>query len=143
MEISDRIKKLGNFFSQMQIVPDGETRVIYVVVRFPSTWQVDEDIAKKHGVTIADGDTLGEYYFATDIDTGEGAIFDTIDETIDKMKEAIERSELYTKANARLRKIFEDETIPIQKLRTIEFKFIDEQNEMIIPKSKKEEKKNE
>ncbi len=143
MNITERIKKLGEYFSQMQIVPDGDSRVIYVVVHFPPNWQVDEDIAKKYSVTVAQGDSMGEYYFATDIDTGEGAIFDAIDENIEKMKEAIERSELYTKASARLRKIFEDESIPIQKLRTIEFKFIEEENEIIIPKSKKEGKKNE
>lgn len=140
MEVTDRIKKLGKYFYQMQIVPDGDSQVIYVIVHFPPEWQVDEDIAKKHSVIVNAGESYGEYYFGADIDTGESAIFDTIDETIAKMKEAIERSELFKKAKDGLRKLFEDERIPIEKLRSIEIKLGEGDNEIIVPKNK--EKKN-
>lgn len=141
MDITDRIKKLGKFFYQMQIVPDGDSQVIYVTVHFPPEWQVDEEIAKKHDVIISPGDSYGEFYFGADIDTGEAAIFDTIDEIIEKMKEAIERSELFNKTRERLKKMFEDESIPIERLRKIEIKLGNGENEIIVPKPK--EKKNE
>lgn len=144
MDISDRIKKLGKYFSQMQIVPNGDTKVVYVIVKFPREWQIDNEIAKKHDVTIAEGDQIGEYYFATDIDTGADAIFDAIDENIDKMKEAIERAQILSKTVSRLRELFEDESIPIEKLRTIDFSFSEDiKDEIIVPKAKNKDKGNE
>lgn len=148
MEISDRIKKLGKIFETMQIVQGDEGRqLIYVVVTFPPEWIPDEDGAQKLNVTIAAGTEPGQYIFCTDIDTGEQAIFDAIDENIEKMKDAIERAQLLKEKTKQLRGMFEDESIPVSKLRTITFTMQgDEQNpedsepEVIIT-NKKEKKK--
>lgn len=122
MEISDRIKKLGRYFETMQVVPGDEDRqLIYVIVDFPPEWPVDEEIASKRNVTVAAGTNAGQYIFCTDIDTGEGAIFDAIDENIEKMQDAIERARLLKAKTQELRGMFEDESISLERLKTIKF----------------------
>ena len=41
MGIKDRIKKLGNYFKEMQIVTLDGKQVIYVIVNFPYGWVID------------------------------------------------------------------------------------------------------
>lgn len=142
MELSARIKKLGKYFSEMQIVEQDGLNIIYVIVNFPPTWVIDEEFAEKKNVTIMRGESPGEYYFSTDIDTGEEAIFDVIDDNIEKMKEAIERAQLLGAKTKELKSLFENEEISIEKLRTIKFSFSfdDEKTELIIPKGKDKDK---
>ena len=122
MEISDRIKKLGEFFETMQIVPGDEGRqLIYVIVSFPPEWIVDEEGAQKYNVTAVAGTNSGQYIFCADIDTGEKAVFDAIDENIERMKDAMERAKLLKEKTKDLRGLFEDESIPVAKRRTITF----------------------
>lgn len=141
MGISDRIKQLGKYFVEMNIV-DGENggKVIYVVVNFPSNWVIDEEFAEKKNVTVMESNTPGEYYFSTDIDTGEDVIFDVINDNIDKMKEAIERAQLLAAKTRELKALFEDEKSSIEKLRTIKFTFDDVREEIIFPKGKGKDK---
>ena len=142
MGISDRIKKLGKYFIEMNIVDgDDGKKVIYVAVRFPTNWIIDEEYAQKRGVTILEDDMPGVYYFSTDIDVGEEAIFDVIDDNIDKMKEAIERAQLLAKKTSELKAIFENEDINIEKLRGIRFCFDGENEDIIIPKPKKDKER--
>lgn len=143
MEISERIKKLGKYFNEMQIVEENGVNVIYVSVSFPTRWIIDEEFAQKKKVTILNGETPGQYFFAAELETGEGAIFDVIDDNIDKMKEAIERAQLLQQKTVELKNLFENEDIKIDKLRTIKFTFEDEP--LIVPKNNKnkEEKKDE
>lgn len=140
MDISNRIKKLGKYFSEMQIVEHDGVQVIYVVVVFPSRWIIDEEYATSKGVTIMQGDMPGQYYFCTDLDTGEEAIFDVIDDNIDKMKEAIERAQLLKTKTKELTDLFENEDIKIEKLRTIKFMFDEEPEEIIVTKAKGKDK---
>ena len=145
MDISNRIKKLGKYFNEMQIVEENGVQVIYVIVTFPSRWIIDENFAKSKAVTIMEGDVPGQYFFCTDLETGEEAIFDVIDDNIDKMKEAIERAQLLTAKTKELKTLFENEDIKLEKLRTIRFTFDDDiENEegIIIPKTKKDKNKN-
>ena len=144
MAISDRIKKIGKYFNEMQIVEQNGVNVIYVAVRFPSNWLIDEEFAQKKGVTIMESEEPGLYYFSTDVETGEDAIFDVIDDNIEKMREAIERAQLLATKTKELKALFEDENTSIAKLRTIRFCF-DEvtPEEVIIPKTKKKGDKDE
>ena len=132
----------------MQIVTtDDGTQVIYVVVRFPYNWIIDDDLEKKFGVTVAQGSNAEEYYFCTDIDSGEQVLFDAIDYNIEKMKEAIERAQLLSKKTTELKSLFENENITIEELRTLKFTYgKDTISTIIVPKTdgdkKKEEEKN-
>lgn len=147
MDIKDRIKKLGAYFQGMQIVTtDDGSQVIYVIVRFPYNWVIDDEIEKKFGVTVAQGNSVDEYYFCTDIDTGEQVIFDAIEYNIDKMKEAIERAQLLSRKTSELKLLFENESVTIEELRTLKFTY-DKKEKDIIPitmskTSKKEIDKN-
>lgn len=149
MEISDRIKKISKFFETMQIVPGEEGRqLIYVIVTFPPEWPVDEEGAAKRNVTVAAGTGAGQYIFCTDIDTGEQAIFDAIDENIEKMKDAMERARLLKEKTKALREMFEDESIPVSRLSTIAFTMSEdtteneeEQEPEVIITNKKDKKK--
>ena len=143
MDIKDRIKKLGKYFQGMQIVTtDDGSQVIYVVVKFPYNWIIDDELEKKFGVTVAQGNSAEEYYFCTDIDSGEQILFDAIDYNIDKMKEAIERAQLLSKKTTELKALFENETVTIEELRTLKFtydKIQDEITPITLTKSQKKE----
>ena len=97
----------------------------------------------KKAVTIQEDETVpGRYFFCADLETGEAAIFDVIDDNIERMKEAIERAQLLATKTKELKAIFEDENVKIEKLRTVRFCFDDDTpEEIIVPKSYKEEKK--
>ena len=97
----------------------------------------------KKAVTIQEDETVpGRYFFCADLETGEAAIFDVIDDNIERMKEAIERAQLLATKTKELKAIFEDENVKIEKLRTVRFCFDDDApEEIIVPKSNKEEKK--
>lgn len=139
MEIKDRIKKLGSYFKEMQIVTvDGE-QVIYIVVNFPRGWVIDDEIETKFNISIMDGEIPDEYYFCGSIDLGQDVLFDAIDYNIEKMKSAIERAQLLASKIKELKGMFENEDISLEKLRSLKF-VMDENNEkLIIPKKKGKE----
>lgn len=123
MNIKERIKKINEFFREMQIVNvDGE-QIIYVVVSFPKGWTISDQLEEKYNITIERGQKQGEYYFSADIETGEEQIFNAIDENISRMKEIIERAELLRDKTLELKDLFEDETITIEQLRKLTFTF--------------------
>lgn len=147
MNIKDRIKKLGKYFQGMQIVTtDDGAQVIYVIVRFPYNWIIDDELEKKFGVTVAQGSSAEEYYFCTDIDSGEQVLFDAIEYNIDKMKEAIERAQLLSKKTNELKALFENENVTIEELRTLKFSYDRTQDNVspiaLTKGSKKENDKN-
>lgn len=142
MNIKDRIKKLGAYFQGMQIVTtDDGAQVIYVIVRFPYNWIIDDEIEKKFGVTVAQGNSADEYYFCTDIDTGEQVIFDAIEYNIDKMKEAIERAQLLSRKTSELKALFENENVTIEELRTLKFVYDKKENDIVPITTTKSQKK--
>lgn len=143
MDIKDRIKKISQYFKGMQVTnTDDGTQVIYVIVAFPHGWIIDDELEKKFDISIMQNG--GEYYFCTDIDSGEQKLFDAIDYNIDKMKEAIERAQLLSRKTTELKRLFEDENITIEELRTLEFKYDKSFHETItaitMTKSSKKEK---
>ncbi len=144
MDIKDRIKNISKYFRQMQIttVDDG-SQVIYVVVSFPHGWIIDEDLEKKFGVTVSQGTNINEYYFCTDIESGEQVLFDAIEYNIDRMKEAIERAQLLSKKTTELKSLFENENITIEELRTLKFDYKSKNQDPPLIISKQEVKKKE
>lgn len=121
MTIKERIKKIQNYFKEMQIVTvDGE-QIIYISVLFPNGWVIDDKIEEKFNVTVNEGTHPNEFYFATEIDNGEDKIFDAIEYTIEKMQDAIERAQLLRNKITELREIFQNDNISIGKLRTLKF----------------------
>lgn len=143
MTIKERIGKIKEYFKEMQIVTvDGE-QIIYVIVNFPYGWVIDESLETKFDVSVQEGEYPTEFYFATNIDNGEGKIFDAIEYNIEKMKDAIERAQLLKAKIAELKDIFQNENITLPELRSLRFKWdktmlIAEPNEesvIIIPQS--------
>ena len=121
MTIKERIKKIKDYFKEMQIVTMDEEQIIYVVVNFPHGWVIDEMIETKYDVTVNEGEYPTEFYFATNIDNGEERIFDAIEYNIERMKDAIERAQLLRTKIAELKDIFQNDNISIGKLRTLKF----------------------
>lgn len=130
MNIKQRIEKISQYFKEMQITTVDGKQVIYVVVSFPRNWIIDENIEKKFGIAVSRGVDISEYYFCTDIDSGEDVLFDAIDYNIEKMQEAIERAQLLSNKTKELKSLFENENISIESLRTLTFQY---ENMPIIP----------
>lgn len=121
MNIKERIKKISEYFKEMQIVTvDGE-QIIYVVVAFPKGWTISDQLEEKYNITIERGHNQNEYYFSADIDTGEEEIFNAIDDNISIMQEIIERAQLLRDKTFELKEIFQNDNISIDKLRTLKF----------------------
>lgn len=119
MAISERIESISSYFKEMQVTTvDGNT-LIYVVVRFPERWIVDESVSEKYKVLVQRGAEPGEYYFCGDIADGEDSVFDAVEYSVTKMKEALERSRLLTEKVNELTSIFSDESIPLDSLRNL------------------------
>lgn len=140
MTIKERIKKIKDYFKEMQIVTmDGE-QIIYVVVNFPHGWVIDEMIETKYDVTVNEGEYPTEFYFATNIDNGEERIFDAIEYNIERMKDAIERAQLLRTKITELKDIFQNEDITLPELRSLKFtwdkKIVDTfEDDILIPQS--------
>ena len=68
MDIKDRIKKLGAYFQGMQIVTteDG-AQVIYVIVRFPYNWIIDDEIDTVHLLSYTLESIFMKYDYNIDI----------------------------------------------------------------------------
>ena len=141
MGITDRIKKLGNYFKEMQIVTIDGKQVIYVIVKFPYGWVIDEEIGEKFNVTVSAGEYSEEFYFCSEIDNGEEKVFDAIEYNIEKMKEAIERAQLLSEKTKELKRLFENESITLSQLRSLKITY-DENDNIIVPKKNKDKEEN-
>lgn len=121
--IEKRIAALGRFFQGMQVVNDNSgNSLIYVTVTFPDNWIIADEITAKYGVTVLKGEGYN-YYFACELVKGFEPIFDAIEYNVKKMEQAQERAELFrTKVNE-LQALFGDESIPLERLKTLEFSY--------------------
>lgn len=138
MDIKERINKLGTYFHKMEIVTIEDKQIIYVAIVFPNGWIIDSDLEEKYNVTV-ERDSYGTYYFATEIENGVDTVFDAIDYNITKMKDAIERSKLLSEKTLELKRLFENEEIPVESLRNLTFKYDNSVND-VIKLSKKKKK---
>lgn len=142
MEIKERIKRIANYFREMQVTTVNGKQVVYVVVQFPKGWIIDDDIEKKFNITISEGTNFNEYYFCTDMETGEDVVFDAIEYNIEKMQDAIERAQLLAEKTKELRLLFENDNITLSQLKTLKLTLgetAEPINEIVIPKKKKQE----
>lgn len=124
MNIKERIKRISEYFKEMQIVNVDGVQTIYVVVNFPPNWRIDDEIETKYNTIVEIGNNANEYYFFTELENEE-KVFDAIEYNVEKMKDAIERANLLRQKVNELKEIFQDENIPIQKLRTLTFNMKD------------------
>jgi hypothetical protein len=123
MNIKERIKNIKEYFKEMQIVTIEDEQIIYVVVKFPHGWVIDSDVETKYNVTVEEGNAPNEYYFSTDIESGENVIFDAIEYNVEKMKDAIERAQLLKQKMIELKNIFENDEITLDELRHLKFSY--------------------
>lgn len=135
-DINQRIKNISDFFAGMQVENIENENYIYVVVKLPQKWRVSyEDTINKFNVEIApDETTPGQYYFIAKMEVGFDTVFDAIDFNIDRMKTIAERSQLLRQKITELQLIFENQEIPIESLRTLEFKYKQPKKKFPTPK---------
>lgn len=123
-DIKQRIEKIKQYFAGMQVENLGGQQIIYVIVNFPDRWVIDETVANKFDVSIAESDdTPNQYFFCAKMEQGFDTVFDAIDYNVEKMLSAQERTDLFKKKTQELRDIFENLDIPIETLRTLEFTY--------------------
>ena len=123
-DLNDRVEKINQFFIDMRVTTLNGEKFIYVVVQFPSKWEIDEDTPNKFNVSVAkDSKNEGQYLFCAELSVGFDKIFDAIDYNISKMKTAQERAKLLKEKIEDLQNLFYDETIPIESLRTLDFSY--------------------
>ena len=149
MEIKERIDNIRQYFVEMKVMAGNEgEQFIYVSVRFPKNWIINDEIEKKFNVTVAEGQD-GLLYFCTDITNGMDCVFDAIEYNIEKMQEAIERAQLLAAKTKELRSLFEDESIDISDLRGLTFSYgrnarqPNDGGDIILPKRRKDKEKQE
>jgi hypothetical protein len=82
-----------------------------VIVQFPSTWIIDDEIPNKFGVSVGSGnDYRGQYYFCAEMEKGFDTVFDAIECNVNKMLTAQERAKLFREKTQELQNLFEDES---------------------------------
>ena len=138
-DIQERIKRAGEYFNGMQVTKVDDTDVIYVIVRFPVRWLIDDTVQEKYDVSVVDGKTPGEYLFCAEMAVGFDAVFDAVDQCIQVNKDAMERAQLFQEKINELKEIFGNEENTIKKLRTLEFTFPRQKKEAARKKSPIEE----
>ena len=127
MNIKERIKKISEYFKEMQVIDVDGVQTIYVVVKFPNGWKIDSTLEEKYKTIVEIGNEPNEFYFFTELENEEN-VFNAIEYNIEKMKDAIERATLLKQKINELKDLFQDESISIQSLRTLSFKM---ENEII------------
>ena len=146
--INERIKNISNYFVGMKVdsitMDDGSnSQVIYVIVNFPRKWEIDKDIPNKFNISVAQSDE-GEYFFCANLEQGFDVVFDAIEYNVNKMETIEERNNLLKRKINELSQLFMNEEIPIESLRTLEFKYkAKKDKKMLIPKQDNNEEKEE
>lgn len=131
-DIKDRIKNLGNYFNEMKVATgNGGEEYIYVTVTFPREWVLDGRTLEKFNVDCSQEN--GVTYFWADLETEFSTVFDAIDYNIKVNKEAQEKVVLFNEKINELREIFSNEDYDIEKLKTLEFQFIEHKETSSLP----------
>lgn len=124
MDIKERIENVKQYFKGMQVENLEGANIIYVIVQFPPRWIIDEDIKDKFGVSIVQGqDYPGQFYFCAEMEKGFDVVFDAIEYNVEKMLTAQERASLLKQKIQELQRLFTDESISIESLRTLDFTY--------------------
>lgn len=114
-----RIEKINNYFNDFK-VSDG---LVFISVTFPKKWQIPsnellEEMFKVKCVNKNDG---SGHYFFSQIENGMYNVFDSVDFTIDFNLSLEEKSNLLQEKIEELKSLFVE--LPIEALRTIEYKY--------------------
>lgn len=120
IEIKERIKKIGKYFQAMEVMStDDNNTIIYVEVFFPQNWHISPDIEEKYSVKTEYNSDNGCFVFADDFENGFENIFNAIDDVINEMYIAEEKSRLLNEKIHEIESIFNDKNISIEKLRNL------------------------
>lgn len=114
-----RIEKINQYFNDFKVC-DG---LVFISVDFPKKWQIPsnellEEMFKTKYVNKNDGTG---YYFFSPIENGIYNVFDTVDFTIEFNLNLEEKTKLLQEKTEELKKLFVE--LPIETLKTIEFKY--------------------
>ena len=130
MELEKRIEKIKDYFVEMKIIimkddNDQDTHVIYVTVKLPEKWIIDETTEEKYGVSYIPGDKSWEnqFSFFAELKTGIDKVFDAIDYNVQSNIIAEKKvSILHDKMEA-LKKMFQNEKYDVTDLESLDFNF--------------------
>ena len=117
-----RIETIKPYFKEMQIINVEGEDAVYIKVCFPQKWIIPDDINKYKIETLKDKSTSDTIFF-TELSNGYNKIFDAIEYTIKKNKDAEERINIFHQKIKELESIFKDETNKLDKLRNLSFTF--------------------
>jgi hypothetical protein len=123
--VKDRIERIRDYFVAMKVeeLEDGN-QVIFVTVKFPTRWFILDNIEEKYGVVVERSkDEKGVYFVGASLEDGFEPIFDAIDENINVMELAEERTKLLDEKIKELKKVFDDADNTVEMLRNLEFSF--------------------
>ena len=118
-DIKSRIKTLGDHFQEMKVANTDSGDYIYVVLKFPADWILDEETTatKFNGVNCSVQNGL--IVFWAEITTDFETVFDAIDYNIRINKEAQEKAVLFNQKYQELRDIFSDDHYTLEQLKTL------------------------
>ena len=128
-----RIEKINQYFNDFKVC-DG---LVFISVDFPKKWQIPssellEEMFKTKYVNKNDGTG---YYFFSSIENGIYNVFDTVDFTIEFNLNLEEKTKLLQEKTEELKKLFVE--LPIETLKTIEFKYSEKKPKNIRKNNKK------
>lgn len=131
-----RIEKINNYFNDFK-VSDG---FVFISVTFPKKWQIpsNELLDEMFKVKCVNKNDGSGHYFFTHIDNGMYNVFDSVDFTIDFNLSIEEKTNLLQEKIEQLKSLFVD--LPIEVLRTIEFKYSVNQPKKSRKNTKKKDK---
>lgn len=106
----------------MNVVPDAGKMIMCVEVEFPTKWMLVQEAILQYNVNVAPNGEYKSYLFWAENDLADN-IFDAIDMNIKINEDAEAREILLNEKVEELTHIFEDESISLDTLKTLEFKF--------------------
>ena len=126
MNIDNRIHAIKAYFKEMQIVTVNDKNIIYMTIQLPHKWVTPDDLMEKYHVGILNEhevsmSTPGTYYFYIEASYGYDMIFDAIEYTITKNKEAEARVKLFKEKMSELENIFMNENNTLSQLENMTF----------------------
>lgn len=132
-DVSGRIKKIEPYFRGMKVDNAGSEQVIYVMIELPPRWEIQPETEDRFDVSI--GRDGGLFYFCAELEQGFDVIFNAIDYNIEKMKVAVERAQLFKQKTDELQKLFSNESISLEALKTLDFTYRGKKKKTTQPKA--------
>ena len=123
--VKDRIERISDYFVSMKVEElEGGNQVIFISVKFPQKWFILDGLEEKYGIVVERSkEEKGVYYFGGSLEDGFDVVFDAIDENINVMELAEERTKLLDEKIKELKEVFDDANNTVEMLRNLEFSF--------------------